>query len=168
MYRGEPPRRGAGGCVNGLACPGAGLKAAGEQPQSNPGSSCRPETAFRMSPCPVSRWDGPLITSLGAVLAGVGCCCHWWFFNRGSCPCGSCRQRRGLPTHPLIEAGAPGPPRRRCSRSCFWGRRRSTRKVRGVKSVETGYAGGSADTARYAEVSRGIPPRAWPRASRIT
>lgn len=38
---------------------------------------------------------------------------------------------------------------------CFWGMEAIFEEIRGVRQVETGYAGGSAGTATYSQVSRG-------------
>lgn len=52
--------------------------------------------------------------------------------------------RRVGPTQVAVLAGG-----------CFWGMEAIFEEIRGVQQVETGYAGGSAGTASYQQVSRG-------------
>ncbi|TWB89023.1 MULTISPECIES: peptide-methionine (S)-S-oxide reductase MsrA [unclassified Synechococcus] len=96
----------------------------------------------------------PLITSLGAVLAGV---LLLPLVFTGELPMRlGAASAAALPDPTLDRGRSPGPTQTALlAGGCFWGMEAIYEEVRGVKSVETGYAGGSADTARYAEVSRG-------------
>lgn len=65
-------------------------------------------------------------------------------------------QARELPDPADDPGRRAGPPQTAVlAGGCFWGMEAIFEEIRGVKQVETGYAGGSDSTATYSQVSRG-------------
>ncbi|MBE9171857.1 peptide-methionine (S)-S-oxide reductase MsrA, partial [Cyanobium sp. LEGE 06143] len=96
----------------------------------------------------------PLLASLGAGLAGL---LVLPLLMLGQLPLRpGAASAAALPDPALDPGRRPGPDQTAVlAGGCFWGMEAIFEEVRGVHSVETGYAGGSGATARYAEVSQG-------------
>ncbi len=100
------------------------------------------------------RMGWPLVASLGAALAGL---LVLPLLMPVQLPLRlGAASAAALPDPALDPGRRPGPDQTAVlAGGCFWGMEAIFEEVRGVRSVETGYAGGSGETARYAEVSRG-------------
>lgn len=96
----------------------------------------------------------PLAASLGATLTAV---LVLPLVVSGELPLRSGAASAAALPDPALDPGRRAGPEQTAvlAGGCFWGMEAIFEEVRGVSSVETGYAGGSSDTARYAEVSRG-------------
>ena len=96
----------------------------------------------------------PLVVPIGACLAGL---LSLPLLMDAQVPFRlGAAQAAALPDPSLDPGRRPGPLQTAVlAGGCFWGMEAIFEEVKGVSNVETGYAGGSEKTARYAEVSRG-------------
>jgi len=126
-------------------------EAPGDSPNPTQAPSCRPEDK-RFQDVSIAQFTlgWPLITSLGAFLAGVLLLATG--VHRGAWPMRlGAASRAALPDPTLDRGGSPGPTQTALlAGGCFWGYgRRIYEEAGGVKASETGYQPGLSGHARY-------------------